>query len=533
MAKYSSLLLLALFFPIVQLQPNKKDILFFAVDDLRPELGTYGHDHIKSPNLDALASKSMVFERAYCQVAVCSPSRASLLTGRRPDTNHVWRIAVDEYWRTITNATTIPQYFKENGYQSIGMGKIFHPGGPSGNDDIKYSWSTPYFHATQKVKIRDSWHCFDNISDNTLRDGNISDNAVETLKEIKQNRTNGINNKPFFLAVGFHKPHLPFFSPSKYCDMYPTADQIKLPMNPDAPKDMPPIAWETSRELKSYMDMRMKYFKPQCYTDAQLSMFGDSCKISDTDTQALRRAYYSCISYTDAQIGKVLQELETQGLANNTIIIFWGDHGWKLGEHNMWTKMTNLEDDTHVPFMLRVPGVTDNGMRTKALVELIDIFPTLAELTGVKVPPMCPEGNQDLLTCVEGSSVVPLLQDPNREWKKAVFSQYSRPNSGLTSIPGKPPFSIGEHDENVMGYAVRVDQYRFVEWYRFNRTTATPNFGEVWGTELYNHTDPVVFFNDENNNLSGDADMQELVKELRGILQAGWRSALPPDKKEN
>lgn len=339
-----SLVALLLLVPItgVQLQQNKKDILFFAIDDLRPELGTYGHDNIKSPNIDALAGKSIVFERAYCQLAICSPSRASLLTGRRPDTNHVWEIAGDEYWRSYTNATTIPQYFKENGYVSVGMGKIFHPGAPSGNDDRKYSWSLPYFHGKNKVKSPNAWSSFENISDNDLRDGQIADNAVETLKQIKRNRTKG-DSKPFFVAVGFHKPHLPFFAPSKYYDMYPPADQIKLPLNPDAPKGMPPIAWSTSPGIRRYADTQ-KYKKPECDTDAEKSM-GDFCKLGDDDTRILRRAYYAALTYTDAQLGRVLQELEAQGLSKNTIIVLWADHGWKLGEHNMWTKMTRKNNE--------------------------------------------------------------------------------------------------------------------------------------------------------------------------------------------
>ena len=173
------------------LQQAKKDVLFIAVDDLRTQLGAYGHQSAKTPHIDALASKSLVFDRAYCQVAVCSPSRTSLLTGRRPDTNHVWKISPDEYWRTFTNATTIPQYFKENGYTSIGMGKIFHPGKPSGHDNIEYSWSLPYYHGSNDVQSPNSWYCFDNISDNALMDGKIADKAMETLKEIKLNRTKG------------------------------------------------------------------------------------------------------------------------------------------------------------------------------------------------------------------------------------------------------------------------------------------------------------------------------------------------------
>ena len=215
-----------------------KNVLFIAIDDLRPELGTYGMNYIKSPNIDKLAAQSLVFERAYCQVALCSPSRASLLTGRRPDTNHVWKIATDEYWRRYTNATTIPQYFKENGYISAGMGKIFHPGAPSGNDDRQYSWSVPYFHAPADTANK-SWHVFDTNVTN-LQDGKIAEYATYTMKQIKENRTKG-DNRPFFLAVGFHKPHLPFYCAQKFYDMYPPSDQIQPPKNPNVPKNFPPL----------------------------------------------------------------------------------------------------------------------------------------------------------------------------------------------------------------------------------------------------------------------------------------------------
>ena len=417
---------------LISAAQTKKDVLFIAVDDLRTQVGAYGDKSVKTPHMDALASKSLVFERAYCQVAICSPSRASLLTGRRPDTNHVWEISGDEYWRTVTNATTIPQYFKENGYTSIGMGKIFHPGKPSGNDDVKYSWSLPYFHGSDSVHSPNSWHCFDNISYNDLTDGRTADKAVETLKEIKQNRTKG-DSTPFFLAVGFHKPHLPFFAPGEFCDMYPTPAEVPLAKNPDAPTNMPPIAWTTYQGMKRYNDTK-KYKLPECENDAVISMSGNSCRISDSDAHLLRRSYYAALSFTDSLVGKVMVELERQALSDNTIVVFWADHGWKLGEHNMWTKMTNLEDDMHVPFMLRVPGVTDSGMRTSALVELIDIFPSLTELAGLPAPPVCPEENKDLLTCVEGTSVAPLLKDPKQEWKKATFSQYS-PDLTLASLP--------------------------------------------------------------------------------------------------
>ena len=517
-------------------QPQqRKNVLFFAIDDLRTELGAYNHDQVKSPNIDKLASKSLLFERAYCQVSLCSPSRASLLTGRRPDTNHVWQISADEYWRQFTNATTIPQYFKENGYISIGMGKVFHPGAPSGKDDEEYSWSPeglPYYHSPLEQRYgpanhTSSWWAFEGIADNQQPDGQIADRAVSVLQQLHQNRSKG-DNRPFFLAVGFHKPHLPFYAPSRYFDLYPPASEIKLPVNSNPPKDMPDIAWSVYSYIRGFGDTKQLFPNvTKCFSDAQASIYGKECRFPDDKARELRRAYYACVSYTDTQVAKVLAELETQGFSNDTIIVLWGDHGWQLGEHNEWCKFTNFEDGVHVPFLLRVPGVTDGGMRTQALVELIDIFPSVAELAGIKVPPPCPEGEHNLLTCVEGSSVAPLLKNPNQQWKKGAFSQYARPGSGLTSIPGHPPFD-NEHGENVMGYTIRVDQYRFTEWVRFNRTTAMPHWDDVWGTELYNHTEPTTFFNDENANLANDPDMQPVVKELRQLLHAGWRAALPP-----
>ena len=525
--KFSLTSLIALVALCATVFGQKKNVLFIAVDDLRPELGAYGIDFVKTPNIDKLASQSIVFERAYCQVALCSPSRTSLLTGRRPDTNHVWRISADEYWRNYTNATTIPQYFKENGYVSAGMGKIFHPGAANGNDDTAYSWSLPYFHAPSDSANHTSWHSF-NTDEKNMQDGKIASNAISTLTEIKQNRSKG-DDRPFFLAVGFHKPHLPFFCAKKYYDMYPPAEQIAPPKNPDVPKGFPPIA-RSFCSISSFVDTK-PYFPnmTKCHTDVQASFSRDGCGFPDNYTQVLRRAYYSCVSYTDAQVGRVVSAMESLGLADNTIIVFWADHGWQLGEHNHWCKQNNFEDATRVPFMLRVPGVTDGGKHTKALVELIDIFPTLTELAGLPVPPLCPSdpNTKPPLACVEGTSLTPLLHDPNQQWKKAAFSQYPRPQSGMDVIPNKPTFNNTEHGENVMGYSIRVDQYRFTEWYPFDRTTATPNFTDIWATELYDHTEPTVFFNDENTNMASQSDKQDLVESLRKMLQAGWRAALP------
>lgn len=516
-----------------------KNVLFLAVDDLRPELNVYGYDFIKSPNIDKLAGKSLLFERAYCQLAVCSPSRASLLTGRRPDTIHVWQIKKDEYWRTTvpnaTNATTIPQYFKENGYISIGMGKIFHPGPASGYDDVEYSWSPeslPYYHADQNVSSAGgvSWHSF-NRPDDKLNDGMIADNAVKVLQQLKQNRTRKGDKRPFFMAVGFHKPHLPFYCPSKYYDLYPSVAEILLPDNPDPPTNYPPIAYSIWKELKGFKDIGELINRTICDNDANISLRSRNCHLPERKIRELRRAYYSCISYTDAQIGRVIDELHAQELDNDTVIVLWADHGWQLGEHNEWGKNTNFEDATRVPFMIHVPGVTDSGMHTDALVELVDIFPSITEIAGIEKPPLCNGNDKPSIACVEGSSVAPLLKDPNQTWKKGAFSQYPRPAQGFPSIPGHPAFPAKEQQESVMGYTVRVDKYRFTEWYRFNHTTSKPHFDQVWGTELYHHSSSngSSFFNDENINIASQTAMQDTVEELRKLVQAGWRTALPPN----
>ena len=521
---------------LIRGETKPKNVLFFAIDDLRPQLGCYGHKQMKTPNIDSLASQSMVFEQAYCQVAICSPSRASLLTGRRPDTNHVWLISSDEYWRKFTNATTIPQYFKENGYVSAGMGKIFHPGPPSGNDDIAYSWSVPYYHSplqnmySNSNKTAASLSC-QGFKDNQLPDGQIADHAVITLQEIKNNRTKG-DDTPFFLAVGFHKPHLPFYAPSTYYDLYPPASEIPLAINQDAPQGLPPIAFSsTGCAIPTFKDVKEVLPKDwdKCHNDPDQALNSSLCRIPDDMARKLRRAYSACISYTDAQVGRVMNQLETLGLASDTLIVLWADHGWQLGEHNEWCKFTNFEDTTHVPLMLKVPGVTDDGMRTKALVELIDIFPTLTELAGVPKPPVCPETGKDPLACVEGTSLAPLLNDPSQQWKKGAFSQYPRPAFGFNKIPGHPAFD-NEHGENVMGYTVRVDSYRYTEWVKFDRVTATPDWDQVWGVELYNHTHPITFFNDENINMASMPSMKSVVTELHQVLKAGWRSAVPPGK---
>jgi arylsulfatase A-like enzyme len=449
--------------------PTKPNVLFFAIDDLRPELGCYGHKTIKSPNIDRLAARGMTFERAYCQQAVCSPSRSSLLTGARPDTTKVWDL-VTHFRDALPNIPTLPEHFKNNGYFVQGMGKIYH----GGYDDPR-SWSAPWQtpqaidYALDESKGaggkqkkqggRGAPFEEADVADNTYKDGKTADLAVATLREVSR------KTEPFFLAVGFSKPHLPFVAPKKYWDLYDPA-RIELAPNPQPPKDAPEFALTSFGELRNYKGMPAEG------------------PIPDTVARRLKHGYYAAASYTDAQIGKVLDELDRLKLASNTIIVLWGDHGWKLGEHGSWCKHSNVEDDTNAPLLLSAPGMKAKGAKTRALVEFVDIYPTLADLAGLPLP-----------AHLEGSSMKPLLDNPHRKWKSAAFSQYPR----------------GQR----MGYSMRTERYRFTVW------VDRKNHSQVEATELYDHqTDP-----QENVNVAGRAENAALVKKLMEQWRGGWRAA--------
>lgn len=494
---------------VVRLQSAEKlNVLFFAVDDLRPQLGCYGVKDIRTPNMDKLASEGTLFSRAYCQQAVCSPSRTSLLTGRRPDTTQVYDL-VKHFRDVLPDVVTLPQHFKNNGYFCQSFGKIFH----GGLDDPK-SWSAPsvgsgvatvvplsdgtlsvaivdpdYFQeggalslvpgyqtvpllpaaaSAAKKKVRNKkdrsgkppWSSPD-VADNELGDGKMADAAIEAMQKIK--------DKPFFLAVGFRKPHLSFDAPKRYYDWY-EAKNMKLASNPFPPKDAFLPALSSWGELRNYAGMPKEGPVP------------------DNDARDLIRGYYSATSYTDAQLGRVVAELEKLGLRNRTIIILWGDHGWQLGEHGMWCKHTNFETSTHSLLMISVPGQKSRGVKTDALVEFVDIYPTLSELAGLP-----------LSDGLEGTSFAPVVENPQRPWKKAAFSQY--PRTGL------------------MGYAMRTDRYRYVEWRKRD--------GTVEGRELYDHQkDP-----DENVNLADQPENKALIAQLTTDLKAGWKAVAAGIKK--
>lgn len=476
------------------LQGERLNVVMISVDDMRPELGCYGAKHVKSPNIDRLAASGLLFERAYCQQAICGPSRASLLTGLRPDTvgihgNHA-------HYRDVNpEVVTLPQLFKEAGYFTAACGKINHgvfPKGMAPKWDVmgdKESWSVPafrpgprYYYTEEGVTAAqgifrkmfpkrpiEEWdqHLVFGpaeesapVEDDVLYDGQVAKRAVEYLDEF------GEKKEPFFLAVGFIKPHSPYIAPKKYFDLY-KREEIELAKHQGWPKGAPSIAGHGSGEKRRYTDQPKRGVFPE------------------ENQRKTKQAYYACISYIDAQIGRVLDALEKNGLAENTVVILWSDHGYHLGEKGLWGKTTNYEFDTRVAMICRKPGMATAGKKTTALVELVDVYPSLVDLCGL-----------ELGKHLEGLSVGPLLEDPEREWKGAAFSQFSR---------GK-----------TRGYAMRTEGYRYVEWVKGD---------EVVARELYDQVeDP-----EELVNLLGDGERSEVAESLSLKLNRGkgWRDARP------
>lgn len=449
------------------------NVLFIAVDDLRPELGCYGSETVQSPNIDRLAKAGVLFSRAYCQQAVCSPSRTSLMTGRRPNTTKVWDLRT-HFRTTIPDVVTLPQYFKNNGYHAQSIGKIYHD--PASAQDA-LSWSAPEIlvETTKKGKYvlpsnlqqksaKAAATELANVPDNAYVDGQVADEATAVLRKIK--------DRPFFLAVGFRRPHLPFSAPKKYWDLY-DRENIAIPVQRTVPQNIPPYAAHKNQELRGYTDI------------------GSNSLITDAKTRELLHGYYAAISYTDAQIGKVLDELERLNLTENTIVVLWSDHGFHLGEKGLWAKSTNYELDTRVPLIIAAPG-KKQGVKSDRLVELVDLYPTLADLGGLQIP-----------DSLEGTSLAPLLAKPDQPWKTAAFSQFPRP----WIYKGSP---------DLMGYAIRTDRYRYVEWRNFKTA-------EVKAVELYDNQDDPA----ELNNIADVPANITLVKELKQKLNDGWQKALP------
>lgn len=432
-----------------------KNILFIAVDDLRPELNFYGANHIVSPNLDKLASESLIFNRAYCNVPVCGASRASLLTGTRP-TRHRFLDAKTEKDVDYPDAVSLPMLLKQNRFTTISNGKIYH----GGKDDAA-AWDARWF---PKGNVRDyqlaesAKHAiekgygpaFENIAveDDAYFDGKIAKKGIEDLQKLKE------NNQPFFLALGFMKPHLPFNAPKKYWDLYDRS-KIQLPESYVQPESTPKEAFHNFGELRKYSGIPKKGDVPE---ELALEMI---------------HGYYACVSYVDAQIGLVLDELKRLGLEDDTIVVLWGDHGWNLGDHKLWCKHITFETALRTPLIIKVPGKT-NGQKTDAITEYIDIYPSLAELVGLDSP-----------NTVEGQSFVPVINGEVQEKDWAV----SKFGDAVTLIKG--------------------DMF-YTEW--------TKDDGIAYARMLFDHkTDPL-----ELDNLAEKPAYQETVKKLSKELREKW-----------
>lgn len=465
--------------------PAEPNVLFICVDDLKPVLGCYGDATIKSPNIDRLARRGVLFERAFANQAVCAPSRNSLMTGCRSTTLGIYDLGTF-FREAVPDAVTLPQLFKQHGWRTEALGKLFHVG--HGNHEDEASWSVPHWgpkagpaggYALKENRAgtltREEalftnvpWNeasslprgapteCAD-VPDNTYGDGKIADEAIRRLQAAKAKPA-----EPFFLALGFLKPHLPFVAPKKFWDLY-QRDSFQLPALQTPPVGAPQFAPTTWGELRQYSDIP------------------ETGPVSPEQARLLIHGYYACVSYMDAQLGRVLDELDRLGLAESTIIVLWGDHGWHLGDHGMWSKHTNYEQAARIPLIVCAPGFAVSGGRTGALAETVDVYPTLCQLAGLPAP-----------SGLDGASFAAVLKDPaGAKTKEAIFHAFPRSPRGLGPLIGR---------------AVRTERFRLVEWKKPGAAAETAIL------ELYDYeVDP-----QETKNLA--SEKTEIVARLRGIL---------------
>jgi iduronate 2-sulfatase len=453
--------------------PKPPNVLFIGVDDLRPQLNSYGCAQMKTPNFDRLAKMSVQFNHAYVQQAVCAASRASLLTGCRPDTTGIdGKISKEWGEQFLSTHPDLQTFFFNNGYYTRTLGKVHHA-----------AQKLPSFHLTEDHYIPDArfyalpenqqegtrkdwtrpapaWEIAD-LPDEAYMDGQIARVAIETIRRATNEEL------PFFIAPGFLKPHLPFSCPKKYWDLY-DPDDIEFAAVDSVGPDAPSYA---------VRHMEIGFYKE----------IDDPENIPRDVARKLIHGYYACVSFIDAQLGKLLDELKAQNLLDNTVIVLWTDHGWHLGDHGTWCKHSNFECATHSPIMACVPGMKTAGRQCDALIEHVDLYPTLLDFCGFDIP-----------AYMEGISFAPLLENPQRPWKSAAFSQYPR-------------------GEDVEGYSVRTADFRYTQW----QSTAT---GEVLGQELYDHREDPL----EARNVVHLESNRETVDRLAGVLKDGWKKALPP-----
>ena len=481
------------------LATDKPNVLFIAVDDLRPELGCYGNRIVKSPNIDRIAARGVVFNRAYCQQAVCSPSRTAIMTGLRPDTTKVWDL-VTHFRVAQPDCITLPEHFKANGYHCAAINKVYHKGFEDGR-----SWSEPHWYSTGKavdtdlsdftkqivtkhdVVVEEFMSPLPKVDGNAkagpafevslkaeseLPDGAAAAEAVKRLATLKSKK------QPFFLAVGFAKPHLPFVAPKKYWELY-DPNVIPVPTIDRLPEGSPSFAGHTNGELHNYPGVPKEDPIPADFA------------------KTLRHGYYACISYTDAQIGKVLDALDKEGLSDNTIIVLWGDHGWQLGDHGLWHKHTNFELAARAPLLISVPKSLSAGKKCDAPVEFVDVYPTLAEVCGLPSP-----------SKIDGSSLKNFLDNPSATATDVAISQYPRRDSASGT--------------DVMGYSIRDSRWRATFW-------RERNSAKIVATELYDErNDPT-----ETVSLANKPEHKTLMESFAQYLPPVGSSAIGMTEPKN
>jgi iduronate 2-sulfatase len=441
---------------------RRPNVLLICVDDLKPVLGCYGDTLAKTPNIDRLAGQGVLFESAYCNQAVCSPSRNALMTSLRPQTLGIYDLATN-FRRSRPDAVTVAQHFQQTGYTTQALGKVFHVG--HGNAEDEVSWTVPHWRPTagqyQLAASQENKRANNNgprgtatesadVADDAYGDGQIAIEAAARITAAAENK-----DQPFFIACGFLKPHLPFVAPKKYWDLY-DPKEVPMPQITDVPENAPSYAPQFGGELRQYSDMPREG------------------AISEEDTRRLIHGYYAATSYTDAQIGRVLDALDASGARNNTIVVLWGDHGWHLGDHGMWCKHTNYEQAARIPLIISSPGCAA-GQKSRALIETVDVYPTLCELAGL------PAGDG-----LDGLSAAATVKSPDVHTRESVIHVYPR----------------GER----VGRAIRTNRFRMVEWKIPGADASEAEY------ELYDYeNDPL-----ETVNIAGSNP--EVLAKLKAIL---------------
>ena len=467
---------------------RRPNVLLICVDDLKPVLGCYGDKFAKTPNIDRLAGQGVLFESAYCNQAVCSPSRNALMTSLRPQTLGIYDLATN-FRRSRPDAVTVAQHFQQNGYSTQALGKVFHVG--HGNAEDEVSWTVPHWRpkAAQYLlpESQDNKRTSSNgprgtatesadVADEAYGDGQIAVEAAARITAAAEDK-----DQPFFIACGFLKPHLPFVSPKKYWDRY-DPKTVPMPQVTDVPENAPSYAPQFGGELRQYSDMPREG------------------AISEEDTRRLIHGYYAATSYTDAQIGRVLDALDASGARSNTIVVLWGDHGWHLGDHGMWCKHTNYEQATRIPLIISSPGCAA-GQKSRALIETVDVYPTLCELAGLPA--------RDGL---DGLSAAATLKSPDVQTRESVIHVYPR----------------GER----LGRAIRTNRFRMVEW-KVPGTDASEAEYELYDYEK----DPLEMANIAGSNPEVLAKLQAILAKhpeaVPQIRASAGAEKTKPEKKQD